>query len=114
MSRVATSSRFLRRQLLDRPAPVARIGAVQQLAGQRCYAADPKKNQEERDTFKGQLYHSTNERVARDKAEQARFTEYREAQNARSSPPWLVPFGMRIGWEEGFYVTALANNMVQF
>lgn len=98
MSRVATSSRLLRRQLLERPAQVARIGVVQHLGGQRCYAADPKQEKEERDSFKGQLYHSTAERVQRDKAEQERFAGYREAHKARSSPPWLVPLGTWMQW----------------
>lgn len=93
MSRIATSSRLLRRQLLE--GPVARTGTVQQLSARRCYAADPKQEQEERESFKGQLYQSTAERVQRDKAEQARFAGHREAQKARGgSPPWLVPLGM--------------------
>lgn len=90
MSRAATPSRILRRQLLQRPA------VQQQLLGRRCYAADAKKEKEERETFRGQLYESTSERVTRDKAEQARFAEYRETHKARSSPAWLVPFGMWI------------------
>jgi hypothetical protein len=88
MSRAVIPSRILRRQLLERP----RNGAVQQLNGRRCYAADTKN--EEKESFKGQLYQSTAERLQRDKAEQARFAGHREAQKARSSPPWLVPFGM--------------------
>lgn len=93
MSRAATPSRILRRQLLERP----RNGPAvqQQLSGRRGYAADLKKQEkEEKESFKGQLYQSTAERLQRDKAEQARFAGHREAQQARSSPPWLVPFGM--------------------
>ena len=91
MSLAATPSRILRRQLPRNGA------AVQQLNARRCYAADAKK--EERESFKGQLYQSTAERLARDKAEQARFAGYREAQKARGSPPWLVPLGTSIQLE---------------
>lgn len=90
MSRAATPSRILRQQLQQKLACM-RNGAVQQLTSRRCYATDPK--QEEKESFKGQLYQSTAERLQRDKAEQARFAEHRESQKARSSPPWLVPFG---------------------
>jgi hypothetical protein len=99
MSRAATpTSRFLRRQLLER-CPRNAIIQQQQLSacGRRSYAAHVKKDkvveQEEKDSFKGQLYQSTAERLQRDKAEQARFAGHREAQKARGSPPWLVPFG---------------------
>ena len=87
MSLATTPSRILRRQL-------PRNGALQQLNARRCYAADAKK--EEKESFKGQLYQSTAERLQRDKAEQARFAGHREAQKARSSPAWLVPFGMLV------------------
>jgi D-lactate dehydrogenase (cytochrome) len=100
MSRAATpTSRFLRRQLLER-CPRNAIIQQQRLSacGRRSYAAHVKKDrvveQEEKDSFKGQLYQSTAERLQRDKAEQARFAGHRESQKARGSPPWLVPFGM--------------------
>ena len=95
MSLAAAPSRILRRQL-------PRNGAVvQQLSARRCYAADAKK--EEKESFKGQLYQSTAERLKRDKAEQERFAGHREAQKARSSPPWLVPFGMLVPLKEKGY-----------
>ena len=96
MSRAATSSRFLRQQLQQRLECSRNGGALQQLNSRRCYASKAAKSEEkeEKESFKGQLYQSTAERLQRDKAEQARFAEHREAQRARSSPPWLVPFGM--------------------
>jgi D-lactate dehydrogenase (cytochrome) len=97
MSRAATSSRFLRQQLQQR-LECSRNGGALQLNSRRCYASkakpEEKEEKEEKESFKGQLYQSTAERLQRDKAEQARFAEHREAQRARSSPPWLVPFGM--------------------
>lgn len=93
MSLAATPGRILRRQLPRNGA------AVQQLSARRCYAADAKK--EEKESFKGQLYQSTAERLQRDKAEQARFAGHREAQKARSSPPWLVPLGMLVHLKRG-------------
>jgi D-lactate dehydrogenase (cytochrome) len=98
MSRAATSSRFLRQQLQLRLECSRNGGALQQLNSRRSYASkakpEVKEEKEEKESFKGQLYQSTAERLQRDKAEQARFAEHREAQRARSSPPWLVPFGM--------------------
>jgi D-lactate dehydrogenase (cytochrome) len=98
MSRAATSTRFLRQQLQLRLECSRNGGALQQLNSRRCYASkakpEVKEEKEEKESFKGQLYQSTAERLQRDKAEQARFAEHREAQRARSSPPWLVPFGM--------------------
>lgn len=106
MSLAATPSRVLRRQL-------PRNGAVvQQLSARRCYAADAKK--EEKESFKGQLYQSTAERLKRDKAEQERFAGHREAQKARSSPPWLVPFGMLIQPKEESMRGVLQANRIQF
>jgi D-lactate dehydrogenase (cytochrome) len=94
MSLAATSSRFLRQQLQQR-IQCSRNGGALQLNGRRCHASKAKPDEkEEKESFKGQLYQSTAERLQRDKAEQARFAEHREAQRARSSPPWLVPFGM--------------------
>ena len=56
----------------------------------RCYATEEK---EERDSFKGQLFKSTYERVLRDKAREERFAQIREAEKAsRSSFGFYVPF----------------------
>ena len=94
MSRAATTSRFLRQQLQQR-LECSRNGGALQPKGRRSYALKAKpEEKEEKESFKGQLYQSTAERLQRDRAEQARFAEHREAQRARSSPPWLVPFGM--------------------
>ena len=106
MSRAAASSRILRRQLLESRLPSSsRPGALQQLSARRGYAADPKQN--ERESFKGQLYQSTNERLSRDRAEQARFAEHRESQKSRSSPPWLVPLGR---WKDTEMMEYLDND----
>ena len=59
MSLAATPSRILRRQL-----PRNGAAAVQQLSARRCYVADAKK--EEKESFKGQLYQSTAERLKRE------------------------------------------------
>jgi len=77
------------------------------LNSRRCYASkakpEVKEEKEEKESFKGQLYQSTAERLQRDKAEQARFAEHREAQRARSSPPWLVPFVLTVGAIGGYF-----------
>ena len=89
MSRTPIPRRLLRRQLLE-PSHCR----TQTTSGRRGYAAESKDTKEEREDFKGQLYQSTNERVTRERAEQARFALLRETQrNARGSPAWLVPFG---------------------
>ena len=68
--------------------------------GQRLYATEQKKNESEsepkkdKDSFKGQLYQSTQERVIREREEQARFTRYREAEKAaKGGAPWVIPLG---------------------
>lgn len=48
----------------------------------RSYATEQKKEGEERDSFKGQLYQSTFDRLQREREEQAKFTQQREAQKA--------------------------------
>jgi D-lactate dehydrogenase (cytochrome) len=109
MSRAATSSRFLRQQLQQR-LECSRNGGALQLNSRRCYASKAKpEEKDEKESFKGQLYQSTAERLQRDKAEQARFAEHREAQRARSSPPWLVPFGMWSNWNY-MYESSGTNN----
>ena len=104
-SLAATPSRILRRQL-----PRNGAAAVQQLSARRCYVADAKK--EEKESFKGQLYQSTAERLKRDKAEQERFAGHGEAQKARSSPPWLVPFGTLGQLKRRCETECQANNTV--
>jgi len=63
------------------------------VVGRRGYATEEGK--EERQDFRSQLYHSTNERVERERAEQARFSRLHAAQKGggRGAPAWLVPFG---------------------
>ena len=77
--------RFL--QAFEQPSQCGRI----QCLGRRRYASEEKPSS---DDFKGQLYQSTHERLQRERAEQARFAEHRDAQRAaRGSAAWVTPFG---------------------
>lgn len=61
--------------------------------GIRCYATEQKKDGEG-DSFKGQLYQSTNERLQREREDQARFAQHREAEKARrGNGAWVIPMG---------------------
>lgn len=88
MSVSSTSRRALGRSFfssLQKQQSSARWSA----AGRRWYAADSK---EERESFKGQLYQSTHERVQRERADQERFAKVREEQKAsQSSVSLYVP-----------------------
>ena len=89
MSLSPISRQLLRRQLFQ-PA-FKRVQVYQaQWVGRRWYADG---QQQERESFKGQLYASTHERVQREKADEARFAEYREAQKSRTSLGIAVPIG---------------------
>ncbi|KAK0253423.1 D-lactate ferricytochrome c oxidoreductase [Friedmanniomyces endolithicus] len=71
------------------------------LLSRRAYATEDKT---ERESFKGQLYQSTNERVEREREQQARYAQAREAQKrARGTPAWLVPFVLTLGTMGGWY-----------
>ncbi|KAK5737801.1 D-lactate ferricytochrome c oxidoreductase [Elasticomyces elasticus] len=73
-----------------------------QAVGHRAYATD----KEERESFKGQLYQSTNERVEREREQQARYAQIREAQKrSRGTPAWLVPFVLSMGIASGYYLS---------
>ena len=62
-------------------------------AGRRWYAADSK--EPERESFKGQLYQSTHERVQRERADQERFAKQRDEEKAsQSSFGLVVPISM--------------------
>ncbi len=90
MSRTPALRQVLRRQLSELPQPRVQCCRAQAIGG-RGYATEGK---DERESFKGQLYQSTNERVERERAEEARFAHYREAQKAsRSSVGLYVPGG---------------------
>lgn len=68
----------------------------------RSYAT--KRNAEERESFKGQLYQATHERVQREREEQSRFARHREAtKNARDGAPWIVPFVLAVGAVSGWF-----------
>lgn len=71
---------WLRQQLYQPRTGVARWPSVTI----RRYATD-EKEKEERESFKGQLYQSTSERVQRERADEARFARQRDAQRASSS-----------------------------
>lgn len=65
----------------------------------RSYATENKKDDgEERESFKGQLYQSTFDRLQRERDEQARFTQQREAQKAArgGGGSLILPLGMNI------------------
>lgn len=57
-------------------------------------------------SFQGQLYDSTQQRVIREKAEQARFAEIRESRKAaRGSGAWVPPFGMSFNYPARLWPT---------
>lgn len=63
-------------------------------AGTRCFATEQRKQEEERESFKGQLYQSTHERILREKEDQARFAQHREAEKAaRGNSGLIIPVG---------------------
>lgn len=96
MSRTPVTSQWLRHQL--RHATSRRVAVCQaQTSGVRRYATEEK---EERESFKGQLYHSTHERVQRERADEARFARHRDTQKASgSSLGMAIPIG-RVTYEE--------------
>jgi len=85
MKRVGAAGRDLR-QLTNaiRSSPKSRPPTQQ--TPRRAYAS------EERPTFKGQLYESTQARLERERAEQARFARIRAEQKpAGGAPIWMTP-----------------------
>lgn len=59
----------------------------------RFYATEQKQDGES-ESFKGQLYQSTNERLQREREDQARFAQQREAEKARrGNGAWVIPMG---------------------
>ncbi|KAI7248842.1 hypothetical protein KC352_g13272, partial [Hortaea werneckii] len=101
MSRTPIPRHLLCRQLLH-PSRSRPQGCIAPAIARRCYATNPDEGKED---FKGQLYQSTNERVDRERAEQARFAQIREAQKAaRGSPGWMVPFVLAVGIAGGWYL----------
>ncbi|KJY00415.1 d-lactate dehydrogenase like protein [Zymoseptoria brevis] len=95
---MATSTRLARRQLLD-SALQSRTSATtksNRLVSFRSYATENRR--EERESFKGQLYQATHERVQREREEQARFAAGREAQKrSRGGNPWIFPVVLAVG-----------------
>lgn len=89
------SQRPIAQQLLQRQLPILAQSRAQacrvQAVGRRWYASGDK---EDRDSFKGQLYQSTHERVQREKEEQSRFAQHRDTERASGSSFGLViPLG---------------------
>lgn len=79
----------------------SRSGAQQQpqqhQQGRRAYATE-EKDPNGRESFKGQLYQSTHERVVREKQDQARFAAQREQEKAaNSSGIWFIPIVLAVG-----------------
>ena len=62
---------------------------IQHRGTRRTYASQPA----EEKSFKGQLYDSTHQRLLRERAEQARFAEIREARRPGGAPAWVAPLG---------------------
>lgn len=80
---MAAPKRLAHRKLLDSTLRLCRASRCRNsFAGVRLYATEQKKEEEERDSFKGQLYQSTFDRLQREREEQAKFTQQREAQKA--------------------------------
>ena len=93
MSVSHVSRRVLSRQLSSSLRNSHASSTARSVAGaRRWYAADTK---EERESFKGQLYQSTHERVQRERADQERFARQREEEKAsQSSFSLYVPVSM--------------------
>ncbi|KAF2170082.1 hypothetical protein M409DRAFT_19689 [Zasmidium cellare ATCC 36951] len=76
-------------------------------AGVRSYATGQKKDaEEERESFKGQLYQSTFDRLQRERDEQAKFTQQREAQKAARSGGggFILPLVLTVGVIGGWFL----------
>lgn len=98
MSRSSLSPRLLRQRLLRGRTPAR---AATQPVQRRGYAkaAEDKEDEaaRERESFKGQLYQSTNERVGRERHQQARFAQLREAQRQSRASPLIGVLGALVG-----------------
>ncbi|KAH9818148.1 D-lactate dehydrogenase [cytochrome], mitochondrial [Teratosphaeria destructans] len=94
------SQHVLRRQV--RAATGRRIAFPARHIGRRRYATN---ETDEREDFKGQLYHSTKERVDRERAEQARYAQLRQAQNSAAGQSGIVvPLVLVAGVLGGWYL----------
>lgn len=88
------SRQLLRRQLLQPTAQLTPANrAAQCVGGVRWYAEQKDDQKEQRDSFRGQMYQSTHERVQRERADQARFAEHRESQKRRGGVGLVLPVG---------------------
>ena len=100
MSFKPISRHLLRRQLSvfeQHQVQCCRVQAI----GRRWYTNE----KEERESFKGQLYQSTHERVQREKADQERFAQHREAQKASGGSYGLVvPLVLAVGALGGWFL----------
>lgn len=84
-----TAGRDLR-QFVDAIRPSPRLQQVTQRTPRRTYASD------EKPTFKGQLYESTQARLERERAEQARFARLRAEQKPGGGAPiWMTPISTK-------------------
>ncbi|KAF2765201.1 hypothetical protein EJ03DRAFT_319812 [Teratosphaeria nubilosa] len=94
------SQHVLRRQL--RTATCWRIAFPARHIGRRRYATNEK---DEKDDFKGQLYHSTQERVDKERAEQARYAQLRQARKSATVQSGIVvPLALVAGVLGGWYL----------
>ncbi|GAB7366475.1 hypothetical protein MBLNU230_g8269t1 [Neophaeotheca triangularis] len=102
MSR-SISRRLLQRQTTLQPTTCRIPSSV---AGRRGYATE----KDERETFKGQLYQATHERVLRDKAEQEKFAQHRiQERAARGNSGWITPPVLAVGTIGGYYLAKQSN-----
>ncbi|KAK3723172.1 D-lactate ferricytochrome c oxidoreductase [Vermiconidia calcicola] len=101
MSRTTIPRRWLGRQLCSRHAQPRGQFYRARAFGSRGYATEEK---DERESFKGQLYQSTHERVQRERADQERFAHHREAQKGGGSLGLYVPIVLLIGAFGGWLV----------
>jgi hypothetical protein len=98
MSRTTITSQWLRQQLRHSTRGRASVCQLPAL-GVRSYATQEK---DERESFKGQLYHSTHERVQRERADEERFARHRDAQRASGSTlGFAIPIGTDSGCSSG-------------
>jgi D-lactate dehydrogenase (cytochrome) len=102
---MATSARLARRQLLDSAlhSRASTSTKTNRFASIRSYATEDRR--EERESFKGQLYQATHERVTRERDEQARFAASREAQKrARGGSSLIFPIVLAVGVAGGWFL----------
>lgn len=103
MSRTVLSRRLscLERAPSNVCAETQPLGRLLRRPAQRAYASESGDGR----SFKGQLYESTHQRLQRERAEQARFAQIREAQRSTGgAPAWVTPLVLLTGALGGYYL----------